>query len=253
MTLKLLRRAAFGWPATPNAATAACANGLVVHYDGSDQGLAKKEHLACVTYWRNTRSFHMGSQRGWNDIGYSFGCCPHGYVFEGRGWQRQQAAQPGGNSTWTSVTFMSGDHEKPTTEQLQAFNDLRAYLRSKGLRAGIKGHRDFISTSCPGTPLYTLVKDSKSALYATTPTTAPSWTEKLMAELPVLTLGDKGEDVQTIQALLIARSREIKMTGVFDAATVKAVKAFQKWGGLDDDGVWGKDTWTLALTRKRKS
>lgn len=253
MTLKLLRRSAFGWPTAVNAGYGACTNGMVVHYDGSDQGLATKAHSACVKYWENTRKFHMGPERRWNDIGYSFGVCPHGYVFEGRGWQKQQAAQPGGNSTWTSCTFMSGDHETATAAQLQAFNDLRAYLRGKGLKAGIKGHRDFISTSCPGTSLYKMVKDTGSGLYRTgSGAVSASWTEELVAELPVLKSGSKGEDVQTAQALLQARSHtEVKLTGVFDAATLKATKALQKWGGLTDDGIWGKDTWTLALTRKK--
>ena len=155
--MKLEKRSAFGWPATA-AGYAPCKNGLVVHYDGSNQGLAGKPHSACRAYWKATRRFHMGPARGWLDIGYSFGVCPHGIVMEGRGWQRQQAAQPGGNTTWTSVTFMSGDAEKPTAAQINAFRELRAWLRGKGLGSAIKGHRDFISTSCPGSILYGMVK-----------------------------------------------------------------------------------------------
>lgn len=151
--MKLERRSSFGWPAT-EADPAPCRNGLVAHYDGSDQGLADKPHSACRTYWKDTREFHMRATsrggRGWADIGYSFGVCPHGYVLEGRGWQRQQAAQPGGNATWTSVTFCSGDHEKPTAVQVDAFRELRAWLRGKGLAAAISYHGKFIDTSCPG-------------------------------------------------------------------------------------------------------
>lgn len=155
--MKLEKRSAFGWPATA-AGYAPCKNGLVVHYDGSNQGLAGKPHSACRAYWKATRRFHMGPARGWLDIGYSFGVCPHGIVMEGRGWQRQQAAQPGGNTTWTSCTFMSGDGEKPTGAQVAAFKELRAWLRGKGLGSAIRGHRDFISTSCPGSILYGMVK-----------------------------------------------------------------------------------------------
>src|SRR5690606_2963295 len=52
---------------------AAAANpklGLVIHYDGSNQNLAAKDHSACINYWKNTRSFHTGPARGWADIGY---------------------------------------------------------------------------------------------------------------------------------------------------------------------------------------
>ncbi|MEV4670957.1 peptidoglycan recognition family protein [Actinomadura sp. NPDC049382] len=160
--MKLEKRSAFGWPATA-ASSAPCKNGLVVHYDGSNQGLAGKSHASCRAYWKATRKFHMGPARGWLDIGYSFGVCPHGIVMEGRGWQRQQAAQPGGNSTWTSVTFMSGDDERPTAAQVAAFKELRAWLRGKGLGSAIRGHRDFISTSCPGSTLYSMVKSGALA------------------------------------------------------------------------------------------
>jgi hypothetical protein len=156
--MKFEKRSVFGWGASA-AGYGPCKNGLVVHYDGSNQNLAGKSHASCRAYWRATRTFHMGPSRGWADIGYSYACCPHGYVMEGRGWQRQQAAQPGGNSTWTSVTFMSGPSEKPTAAQVTAFKELRAWLRGKGLAAAIRGHRDFISTSCPGSILYGMVRD----------------------------------------------------------------------------------------------
>lgn len=154
--MKIEYRASFGWPKTA-AGYAPCANGLVVHYDGNNQDLANKSHDACHSYWKAIRRYHMDSN-GWLDIGYSFAVCPHGYVLEGRGWQHEQAAQPGGNTTWTSVTFMSGDSEKPTTAQVNAFKELRDYLHRKGLSSGLRGHRDFICTSCPGEILYSMVK-----------------------------------------------------------------------------------------------
>lgn len=163
--MKLVTRTSLGWPKHPRAGKAPCKNGIVLHYDGSRQNLAGKAHSACVQYWRNTRAFHMGPSRGWNDLGYSFGICPHGYVFEGRGFGYQQAAQPGGNSTWTSCTFMSGEGEQPTSAQLRAFQEFRAWLRGKGVASRIRGHRDFISTSCPGSVLYKLVTNTSSALY----------------------------------------------------------------------------------------
>jgi hypothetical protein len=251
MALKLIRRSSFGWPTRVSAGTGPCTNGIVVHYDGSKLGLADKKHASCITYWKNTRSFHMGSARGWSDIGYSFGVCPHGYAFEGRGFGVQQAAQPGGNSTWTSCTFMTGDGEQPTALQIQAFRDLRSWLATKGLRSAVKGHRNFISTSCPGGVLYALVTNTSSALYKGG-SAAVSRTETLVKELPVVKLGDKGEDVQSVQALLQARSHpEVKMTGTFDTVTEQAVKALQRWGKVEDDGIVGPaDTWPLLLRLK---
>jgi hypothetical protein len=156
--MHLVKRSEFGW-GTTGAAHARPSKGLVIHYDGSDQNLAGKPHASCVDYWRRTRNFHTGSNRQWVDIGYSFGACPHGFVFEGRGENHAQAAQPGGNTTWYSVTLMSGPGEKPTPPQIEAVRELRAYLMSRGLGSAVKGHRDFYATSCPGDSLYRLVRD----------------------------------------------------------------------------------------------
>lgn len=161
--MKLVKRSSFGWGAS-KADYANPRNGLAVHYDGSNQRLAGKSHSACVTYWKNTRIFHMGPSRKWADIGYSYAVCPHGYVFEGRGLNKAQAAQPTGNTTWYSCTFMSGPTETPTALQINAFRELRAYLRStKSVAAALKPHSAFISTSCCGNILRKLITNGTLA------------------------------------------------------------------------------------------
>ncbi|MGH3241897.1 MAG: peptidoglycan-binding protein, partial [Spirillospora sp.] len=75
-----------------------------------------------------------------------------------------------------------------------------------------------------------------------------NWTEDMVKKLPELNKGDSGEHVQSLQGLLMARSHpEIKMSGSFDDATEKAVKAVQKWGGVDADGIVGPKTWPVLL------
>lgn len=56
--------------------------------------------------------------------------------------------------------------------------------------------------------------------------------------LPVLRMGDKGEDVKRLQAAL-----GIKDDGDFGPGTKSAVVAFQKKKGLYADGIVGKNTW----------
>lgn len=51
-----------------------------------------------------------------------------------------------------------------------------------------------------------------------------------------------------MQGLLQARSHpEVRMTGTFDDVTEKAVKAVQRWGKVDDDGIVGPITWSVLL------
>ena len=242
--MKFEDRKSFGWPATA-AGYAPCDNGLVVHYDGSDQGLAGKSHQACREYWKNTRKFHVNS-RGWADIAYSFAVCPHGIVMEGRGWQRQQAAQPGGNSTWTSVTFMSGPSEAPTRAQINAFKQLRAWLRGKGLGAGIRGHRDFISTSCPGEKLYALVKSGGLA-------GASGKGSATVKEDPLIGLkkGDKGEAVKALQKLIdyAGRGKELgEVDGDYGSKTAEALRLVRKDMGSEAKPGYGDEVtgWAYA-------
>lgn len=156
-------RGELDWPAT-GADYASPDQGLVIHYDSSDQGLADKPHSACVTYWNNTRSFHMGPSRGWADVGYSFFCCPHDYILEGRGIDRQQAAQQGGNATHYSATLATGPDESIPPAQINAVRRLREWLIEDHNNHGrVLGHRDFNSTSCPGDKAYTLVTNGTFA------------------------------------------------------------------------------------------
>lgn len=164
---RLMWRSDFGWSRHSPATPADPKKGLVVHYDGSDQRLADKDHSACIAYWRWCRAFHTGPARGWADIGYSFGACPHGYVLEGRGLFRYQAAQgtTAGNRDYYSVTLMCGPSDPVTDVQVNAVRQLRAWLMepATSISGKVLGHRDFTSTSCPGDRAYRMVRDGTFA------------------------------------------------------------------------------------------
>ncbi|MFJ9557154.1 hypothetical protein ACIRPH_25370 [Nocardiopsis sp. NPDC101807] len=97
--------------------------------------------------------------------GNSFMACAHGYVLEGRGLYRTQAAQPGGNTSHYSVTLATGPKDAITPEQINAVRQLRQWLMEPdtSISGKVLGHRDFISTSCPGDRAYKLVKDGTFA------------------------------------------------------------------------------------------
>lgn len=156
MTFTLKTRSDFGWGPTP-ASAASCNQGLVIHYDSVDRGLPAADHSTCTAYWKTTRDFHIKT-RGWLDIGYSYGACPHGAIFEGRGFGRQQAAQPTGNTTWHSVTTMLGPSEDVTEAQRVAIIRLHDHLVTRGVGRSQKGHRDFSATACPGDRVYSMIK-----------------------------------------------------------------------------------------------
>ncbi|MBV2364253.1 peptidoglycan recognition protein family protein [Streptomonospora nanhaiensis] len=235
--MKLERRSTFGWGATA-AGYGSCHLGIVIHYDSGNLGLHKKPHSACREYWKNTRRFHMGPARGWADIGYSFGVCPHGIAMEGRGPRRQQAAQPGGNSTWHSITLMTGPAEDITPAAIEGVRQLRAWLRKNyGTGAGVKGHRDFISTSCPGNKAYALVRNGTfgKAPGASIPGTGSGGANGIGEDDMVgLRKGDKGERVKYLQVILMKAGFDLPKYGAdghYGDETEKAVLAARKSQG----------------------
>ena len=75
---------------------------------------------------------------------------------------------------------------------------------------------------------------------------------------PLLRRGAKGDPVVRLQQLLAsAGAAKLKASGVFDSATVAAIKAFQTSHQLTADGQMGPSTWTslgkvtVALARNR--
>lgn len=73
---------------------------------------------------------------------------------------------------------------------------------------------------------------------------------KVMIELNVLRKGATGEQVKTLQRLLLALGYKMNgygADGSFGQATYNAVVAFQKARKLAVDGIVGKDTWNALL------
>lgn len=69
-------------------------------------------------------------------------------------------------------------------------------------------------------------------------------------QLDVLKKGSKGEQVKTLQRLLLALGYDLKKYGAdgdFGGATDSAVRAFQKAKKLTVDGIVGQNTWKAIL------
>ncbi|MDS1269799.1 hypothetical protein RIF23_05765 [Lipingzhangella sp. LS1_29] len=158
MGVNWITRGSLGWGTTP-APHAPCDRGLVAHYHGESRlNLRNRPHTDCWRIWRQVRSWHVHGN-GWLDIGYSYGVCPHAYTFVGRGFQRRQAAQPGGNTSWTSVYLFVGGSEPLTAVQLAQLAALRSNLGGRGIGAGTSIHSRFSATSCPGPTITAMHND----------------------------------------------------------------------------------------------
>ncbi|KOX10154.1 N-acetylmuramoyl-L-alanine amidase [Nocardiopsis sp. NRRL B-16309] len=278
---KLQWRSDFGWSPYSPAGSANPRSGLVIHYDSSNQRLADKPHSACEAYWKRTRGFHTGPSRGWTDIGYSFMACAHGYVMEGRGLFKSQAAQPGGNSTYYSCTLATGPTDEVTPAQINAVRQLRSWLMEPQSSIGstVKGHRDFNSTSCPGEKAYAMVRDGtfrRAAVWGSdvpdvdeptkpappkAPKPKPPTTSAPAFPLPkgwyfgprsgpsysVSGFYSHRDELERWQRRMRNRGWVITPDGLYGPQTEGVARAFQREkSGLIVDGLIGANTWAAA-------
>ncbi|HZB28916.1 MAG TPA: peptidoglycan recognition family protein [Streptosporangiaceae bacterium] len=157
--MKLITHAAWGARYGKGPTNITPSGGVAVHYVGVGR-LATIPHSKCAARVRSIESQHVGGN-GWAAIAYNFLVCHHGYVFEGRGLGHRSAAQGtnSGNQYWYAVCALVGDGDTIIPPALlAAVRDAIDYMRARGAGRGIKGHRDFHSTSCPGGPLYVWVR-----------------------------------------------------------------------------------------------
>lgn len=157
--MKFISRSDMGWPASAARAQPFPPDGVKVHYEGDAfPGFA---HTQCVKHWTGIRNSHLANKvENYADVAYNLAVCQHGYVLEGRGAGRQTGAN--GNQTLNgkhyAICVLIGGNTEPSSEAVGALKEAIQYLRQRGAGNEIKGHRDGFATSCPGTPLYNLVK-----------------------------------------------------------------------------------------------
>lgn len=136
--------------------------GVAVHYLGDGRG--PTDHADCPAKMREILAFHTGPERGWAYFAYNMAVCVHGVVFEGRGPRFRNAANGGGirlgldaNAAWASILYLAGTDGPDLSDAGAAgINAAAVYL---GVAGGEwLGHRDFLSTACPGDALYAWVQ-----------------------------------------------------------------------------------------------
>ncbi|XP_030242953.1 peptidoglycan-recognition protein LB isoform X1 [Drosophila navojoa] len=111
----------------------------------------------CMRSMREMQDFHQ-VDRGWNDIGYSFGIGGDGLIYTGRGFNVVGAHAPKYNDKSVGIVLI-GDWrtELPPASMLQAAQDLIAFGVAKGYidpSYKLLGHRQVRDTECPGGRLF---------------------------------------------------------------------------------------------------
>lgn len=227
------------------------------HYDGA-------AHITRTGFAipRAIDAEHHGN--GWSGIGYAFVVSQAGEIFEGRGWDLQQAHCPGHNRSGFGVQIAIGGDQEPTKEALAASRWLYdEACRRTGRTLAKKGHKDGYATDCPGDKLYAWVQAGMPADVVSEPTKptqpsqpAPSPAGKpfpgrnLVVTLPYMT----GQDVYDWQLRMQQRGWNIVVDGNktgpqygYGPGSKKVCIQFQREKGLRQDGVVGPKTWAAAF------
>ena len=114
--------------------------GIVLHHSG-------------VNVSQSVEAIHAYHQsKGWAGIGYHYYVKKDGSVYKGRPEEYAGAHCPGANSNSIGICA-EGDFnsEIMPDAQKQAIIELIAYIKSRRNIKWVKGHREILATSCPGT------------------------------------------------------------------------------------------------------
>ncbi|XP_070143274.1 peptidoglycan-recognition protein LB isoform X2 [Drosophila kikkawai] len=111
----------------------------------------------CMKSMRDMQDFHQ-LERGWNDIGYSFGIGGDGMIYTGRGFNVIGAHAPKYNDRSVGIVLI-GDWrtELPPKQMLDAAKNLIAFGVFKGYidpAYKLLGHKQVRDTECPGGRLF---------------------------------------------------------------------------------------------------
>lgn len=110
-------------------------------------------HNSGVTVLQSVETIHnYHKNKGWAGIGYQYYVRKDGSVYRGRPENMAGAHCPGVNSTSIGICAEGNFNEEIMSEvQKQSIIDLIKDIKSRYNIKWIKGHRDILATSCPGT------------------------------------------------------------------------------------------------------
>lgn len=180
--------------------------GVVVHWWGIPR--AAKRHEDCPKVLRGVQRSHLAGE--FNDIAYGMLCCPHGTVYEGRGFRVQTGANGNGdvNRRFGSVCAMIGEGDKPTPQLLAALSRTIMEFRRLGAGDAVLRHGSVTGSACPGPELSRWV-DAKGF----EPRERPGHNERRLAALRAWLLKRKREGRSWAWLKRTANWREYRRRG----------------------------------------
>lgn len=134
-------------------------DGVVVHWFGSPRAAAT--HAGCDDLLRGVQKTHMapgglGTPNGALDIAYSHAVCPHGSIYELRGFNCRTGANGNAdvNARYGAVVYMAGtgDPLTPVGEEAMGWIVRKWVRKTKG---EVRTHGSITGSECPG-PILTL-------------------------------------------------------------------------------------------------
>ena len=157
---------------------------LCLHHTANQHEYNSQSLEECKSNMRGIQAFHMDVQ-GWIDIGYNYGACKHGHIFEGRyGGDNVRAAHDAYNCPSMGIGLMGYFHppynNQPTSQILDSTMDLFAWKADQngldpygvtyysaygGNMNVIYGHHQVGSTACPGDVLIPMLGDIRDGVY----------------------------------------------------------------------------------------
>jgi hypothetical protein len=141
---------------------------IVIHHTDHTNSPSAGKLTGAKKLAKDIQAFHMGSERGWSDIGYNFLNTVGGFLLEGRSGSLEEAIKGssvrgahagtdnGNRSLGVANEGNFSVNKLMPPEQWKSLVDICAALcESCDIDpANIKGHCDFVPTTCPGEWLY---------------------------------------------------------------------------------------------------
>lgn len=253
MSLPIVSRSEWGakaWRGTVHRVSLAEKDDFLIHYHG---GVPR--HSVGVAVPREVEAIHLAN--GWMGVGYNFMVDMAGTIYEGRGWDGVGSQCPGYNRSGVGVYLAVGGTQVPTQAALRSAKAIRDELeRRRGSDVHEMGHRDGVSTACPGDWLYKWVH-SGMPLAGGGGSSAPIQTRppRVLVPYPGHQHGDSTKDDHHVEQI----QKRLRQLGFYKGAidesygpkTEAAVRAFQKAKRIKVDGWVGRSTWAALRIYNR--